>query len=292
MEQVSNVITQKLKTLAEAEDHHSLRSKRKAVATLLPYAVWQERDGRPEMLDTFLHAARVSRERQLTWNRIAQAAIRLLSEASPRAIILASPHFPWDLFTDNGDLVRQWATAASVVRYAEDVGQSVVDVLLQIASQDRLVPFIPVDVWAWLTRRPPLPPTCMGRHVGTHSRVIKAVRALKDVEVLKSYFLVVWSEWDDLRNNAGFNKMCAAIKEDLCGTEKGGHRAELILRLNQVLGQLDGGFGHLKEHDPKFGKYDLWKMKRRYGKLRELLLEVENRTSSLTTIPFRILTLE
>lgn len=37
--------------------------------------------------------------------------------------------------------------------------------LLQIASLERLVSSIPVDVWSWLTRRPPLPPTCMQRYV-------------------------------------------------------------------------------------------------------------------------------
>jgi hypothetical protein len=31
-----------VKTMAEAEDSDELRSKRKAITTLLPYAVWQE----------------------------------------------------------------------------------------------------------------------------------------------------------------------------------------------------------------------------------------------------------
>jgi len=57
----------------------------------------------------------------------------------------------------------------------------------------------------------------------------------------------------------------------------GHHRAELIQRLDRVLGELDRGLGHLKRHNPDLGKYNLWKMMRRYRKLRKRLLEVEKR---------------
>jgi len=286
VEQVSNLITHKLKKLAEAEDDHSLQSKRKAITTLLPYAVWQERDGRPEMLDAFLHPARASREKQLTWNRTEQATATLLSEGTPRAIVLVLPHVLWDQLADGGDLVKRWATAASVISYTNEVGQSVADMLLQIASVDMLVPSIPVDIWSWLTKRPPLPLNCLGRYVGTHSNVVKAVRALKDVEVLTSYFLLVWSEWDDLRDHRGFGQMCASLREDLSGVGMGDYRMELIQLLDHILKQLDRGVGHLKQHNPELGKYDLWKMKRRYKQLRELLLEAEKRTSfSVTAFP-------
>lgn len=290
MEQVLNLITGKLETLIEAEDCCSLRLKHKAITALLPYAVRQEQDGRPEMLDTFLRVARTSRERQFTWNRIQQVSITLFSEGSPRAIILASPHIPWDLLTDKGGPVQQWVSAASAIPYTEDLGQSVVDVLLQIASVDELAPSIPIRVWSWLTKRPPLSATCLGRYVGTRYHVVMAVWALKDVEILKSYFLLIWSEWNDLRDHRGFDRMCVSIREDLGGVGMGDHRMELIQRLDHVLGQLDRGLGHLKQHNPELGKFDLWKMKRRYRKLRELLLEAERRTSSLMTVLFRVLT--
>ena len=292
MEEVSNLITQKLNTLADAGDCRPLQSKRKAITALLPYAMWQERDGRPEMFDTFLRAARASRERQLTWNRIKQAAITLIFEASPRAIILTSPHIPWDRLTDRGDLVQRWATAISAVPYTEEVGQSVVDMLLQIASVDELVPSIPVDIWPWLNKRPPLPPICFGRDAGSHSRVVKAVRALKDTEVLTSYFLLVWSEWNELRDHRSFAKMRASIQDDLGGIGMDDYRTELIQRLDHVLGQLDLGLEYLKQHNPELGKYDLWKMKRRYRKLKELLVDVERRASSSMTAHFRALTPE
>jgi len=239
------------------------------------------------MLDTFLRAARASREKQLTWFQIRGAAIEMLSKASPRAIVLASPHVPWDWLIDRGDLVELWARATSAVPHTDEICQSVVDVLLQIASKDQLIPYIPVDVWSWLTKRPTLPPVCMGRHVGTRARVVKAVRALKDIEVLKSYLLIVWSEWDDLQDNSGFNKMCTSIREDFSGIEMRGHRAELIRRLGDILGRLYQGVEQL---NPQLGKYDLWKMKRRYGKLMEVLLEVEECTSSPITMISRLLT--
>ena len=110
--------------------------------------------------------------------------------------MLVSPYIRWDWLTCRGGLVQLWATAVSAVPDTEEVASSVVDTLLQIASQRDLLPHIPADTWLWLTKRPHLPPICLGRNAGTYAHVVKAVRALKDVEVLKSYFLLVWSEWN------------------------------------------------------------------------------------------------
>jgi len=71
----------------------------------------------------------------------------------------------------------------------------------------------------------------------------------------------------------------------------GHHRAELIQRLDHVLGQLDRGSEYLKQQNPDLGRYDLWKAKRRYRKLKDILLEVERRMSSSITTPFHVLTL-
>jgi len=78
--------------MAEAEDHRQLQSKRKAIAALLPYAVWQERDSRPEMLDALLHATRVSREKQFTWLHTERFAITLLTIATPHTIFFFFIH--------------------------------------------------------------------------------------------------------------------------------------------------------------------------------------------------------
>ena len=182
--------------MVDRKDRGTHRSKRKAITALLPYAIRQERDGQPEMLDTFLHAVGASKEWEFVWHRVGQNANRLLHEASPRAIVLVSPHIRLDLSADREDLVQLWATAVSVVPDTEEVASSVVDTLLQIASQHDLLPHIPADIWLWLTKQPPLPPICLGRNVGTCAHVVKAVRALKNIEVLRSYFLLVWSQWN------------------------------------------------------------------------------------------------
>jgi len=265
--------------MVESEDQCQLRSKRKAITAFLPYAIRQERSGRPWMLETFLHAARASKERRFAWRRIGGSTLALISEASPRAIVLVSPHVPWDGLTDKRDLVQRWATATSTVPYSEEVCQSIVDTLLQIASVEKLLPHVDVALWSWLNKRPLLPPVCFGRFVGSRPHVLKAVHALKDVEILKSYLFLVWSEWDTPWSE-GFDEVCASIKQNFCGIEMAPHRAELVQRLDHVLEQLDRGLEHIRQHDLRLGRLDLWWRKRQYKKLREGLLEAERRTSS------------
>jgi hypothetical protein len=155
----------------------------------------------------------------------------------------------------------------------------VVDTLLQIASESKLLPHISVDIWLWLTKRPSLPPLCQGRYGGTHPDIVKAVRALEDLEILKSYLLLVWSEWDGQASigvcERGFRDICASTREDFGGVRNGHHRADLIRRLDCVLGQLDLGLEHLKQHNPHTTECDIQKMRRQYGELKEILLEAD-----------------
>jgi hypothetical protein len=148
------------------------------------------------MLDIFLRAARASKEWAFTWHQFRGYADDLLREASPRAVVLVLPFISWDWLTYQEDWIQRWAWAVSAAPDTERVAQSVVDTLLQIASKEKLLPHIPVNIWSWLTKRPRLPAVCLGRNVGTSAHVVKAVRALKDIEILKSYFLLVWSEWN------------------------------------------------------------------------------------------------
>ena len=317
------LITQKLKTKAEAEDRSPLQSKRKAIIALLPYAVLQERDGQSEMFDAIIHATRAS---GMVWHRIAQSVSTLLSVASPRAIILVSLYFHRD-WLQEGDVIQRWAEAASVAPYSEDVAQSVVDILLQSASDPRLSQHITADIWAWLTKRPSLPPICLGRHFGTYTRVVKAVQALEDAEVLKSYFLLVWSEWNGVLSDSpyllserppthrissscplssstpnthppntsddvscSFCLMRISIQKDFGGVGMERHRADLVHHLDHVLTQLDRGPGYLWQHGPDTNADDLQRRKDQYRILRETLLDTINRAPHLTIIPLRILT--
>ena len=273
MEQVSNLIAQKLETMAEAGDRRLLQSKRKAITTLLPHAVWQEREGRPETLDAILHAFRATRVLRFTWNCVDTFFSMLFSKASPRAAALASPHIHWDLLIGRGDLIERWVATVSTAPHIDEVVQSVIDALLQIASAGNLATYIPVDLWSWLTECPPLPIICWGRSVGTCAYVVDAVRALEDVEVFKSYLLLVWSEWGFPWSD-GIDRMRTYIQDDFGGIGMGHHRADLIQRLDHVLGQLDLGLWRLGQHDPELGEVDLEVRTNQYRELRELLLEV------------------
>ena len=277
--------------MAEAEDCLPLWPKQKAISALLPYAVWQERDGQPEMLDAVLHAVRASKVSLVAPGHVNQFISTLLSEASPRVIILVAPHMWWTPLKDRGDLVQWWAATASTVPYTEEVAQGVVDTLLQIAIHRELVQYIPVDIWSWLTRRPSLPPICWGRSIGTYDRVVKVVRGLKDIEVLKSYLLLVWSEWSTPHD---FGEMCTSIQEDFGGIGLGSHRADLIQRLDHVLGQLDRRSECLTQHCWPVREGELQERMDNYRKLRETLLgtdtKVLGRTSCLPITLLRILT--
>lgn len=266
--EISSLITHNFKTMSNNGDCHG------AITAFLPYAVWQEQDAKPEMLDILLCAARSSRMLSFKEYHIKQFASTLLYKASPRAIVLVSPYISWDKLKDKEDgrsLVQQWATATSEVLHTEEeVGWRVVDTLFQIASESQLLPHITFDVWLWLTELSSLPPICQGRFVGTRPQVVKAVQALKDIKVLKSYFLLVWSEWGWLASQ-GFEEMCTSVRNDFGEVRMGHHRTELIQRLDYILGQLDLGLAHLKQHNPQLGGFDLQMMKGQYGKLQNIL---------------------
>lgn len=264
--------------MIEVADPDLIYSKRKAITALFPYAVRRERDGQSELFGMFLRIAAASRRWGFMWRRVRPLVTTLLEEentvSQKRAAILASPHFPWDNFTNGQRLVQLWAAAVSAFPYGDEIGQSVVDALLHIASQDHLRPYIPVRMWSWLDKRRSLPLVCWGRFRGTQQGVVQTVRALGNVEILKSYMLLVWSE----RDRAGFpalDEMCTSIQEDFGGIGMGCHREELLRHLDRVLSQLDLGLGHLRQHEPNLNGGDIEEMKYEYGELRNVLLEAD-----------------
>ena len=271
VEQISILVAQKVEMMAEAENLDELHSKHKAITTLLPYATWQELDGKPKMLDVLLRAVRASKMLVFTWHRAKQFATPILYNASPRAIILISPHIPWELLPDREDLVQKWAEATFEVPSSEEVSQSVVDTLLQIVSMSNLLPHITIGVWSRLTEQPYLPPVCMGRSFGTQPHVLEAVRRLEDIEILKSYLILTWSEWDTFDSS---HEICA-LAEDFGGVGVGHHRADLIQQLDHVLGQLDAGLEYLVQHNPHYREDFFQSMKYQYQRLRETLLETD-----------------
>ena len=228
------------------------------------------------ILDVFLHAAKSSQQGAFLWHYIKPFKNTLFSDVSDvslkRTAILALSYTSWDT-GDSRDLVRAWVETVSAIPKEEEVAPSVVDALLQMAYFDLLLPGNHGDVWSWLTLRPSLPPICRGRYLGSDPKVMRQVRGLKDIEILKSYFLVVWSEWDTLYDS-GFHMMCKCIREEFSGVEANSHRAELMQRLDEVIGEVDKGLEYLQRDRPDFWAGDLRQRKGQYEKLRKILKEI------------------
>ena len=292
LEEVLSLITQKLKTMINAGDSKQIYSKRKAITVLFPYAVWQKRDGRHDTFDMFLHAVCASKDEWgFMWGRIKPFVVTLLGEDSHVSLkqdaILVSPHLPWRGWNFAGDkhLVQLWAAAALVVPSADRINQSIVDTLLQIASNGTLRPHIPIGVWSLLNKRSSLPPICYGRNMGSRRKVAQTIRALGDAETLTSYLLLVWSEWDWIYEDAR-DAMSASVREDLSGIGMGHHREELLHHLDQIFGQLDLGLRHLQRHKPNFNMFHIWMAREHYGMFREVVLEVDEQATRLLTREF------
>jgi len=265
--------------MAQAEDQQLLHTKRKAISGLFPYVFWQKQAGQQDMLDALSRAAMTSNPEQFIWHHAEQYIDTLSNKPGPISldyiITLASPHISWHDGLHNENMVTRWAAAASAVPYTEEVGRIVVDALLQIASIDSLRPHIPVDIWGWLKKRPYLPPVCRGRSPGTREAVVCQVRELGDIAILKSYLLLVWSEWEGLPSDRGFAEMCTLVREDFSGIGMGRHREDLIKRLDHVLGRLDRGLKYLQRHNPSLRERNVQRAKQKHGELKKVLLEVD-----------------
>jgi len=190
-------------------DTRQIEPKFKAVVALFPYAVWRERGGDNRMVDALMGIVRDPNVRMFIARPIATLLTKADSDFPNWVVILVSPYVEWGHYhSSEEDMVNLWAAAALAVPYTEEVGRSVIDTLLQIASNRRLKPYIPVDIWEWLKKRPSLPPICKGRRAGAEGHVVLQVQELRDVELLESYFLLIWSEWDYVYW-IGLPEMCA-----------------------------------------------------------------------------------
>ena len=209
------------------------------------------------------------------WRRL--EAMLLAESSSPslnRAITLVSPYLPWADAFYNQSTVDRWAAATSAVQYTEEVGQNMADVLLQVASDASLRSHIPDDVWALLKKGVSLPPVCRGRSLGAGLDVLH-VRGRRDIDILKLYYLLVWSEWN-LLSDSVIDEMETSIKEDFGEVRMWRHREDLIERLNHILARLERGSGHLDQ---------VKQAKEQYTKLRGALLKVTKAVETRTRTP-------
>ena len=278
------MLTEELENMVRVEGRNQFGAKGKAVIALFPYSVWLERGGDNRMIDAYPAVIRAQKGSQFV-DMASQPFTALLYEAGPdfpnRAMVHMLPHVHWERLP-NTDLIPRWAAAALAVPYTEEVGQSVVNALLRIAYWPHLQPYIPVNIWAWLKKLSSLPPNCEGRKWGSYSRVVCRVQELRDAEILESYFLLVWSEWDSIRPD-GFEEMCASIREDLGGIGVRHRREVLVKRLDHVLGQLDMGLEHLRQQNPDLNEDHIRTAISQYQELKEVLLEVDREATEILT---------
>jgi hypothetical protein len=272
VEFISDLIISKLKTMDELGQDVVL--KRKAINTLLPYAIFLEQDGQRGMIDAILHAARVSDSNspnigKFMWHHVTLYTSRLFEKRSPtslnRVITLISPYVSWNGALNNKIAVARWAAAASEIPYSEEVGQSVVIALFQIAMIDFLRPHIPIEMWGWMKRQPTLPYIYNGVLRAADVIICSHVRRLGDIDILKSYFLLVWDQRACHPRN--LLEMETSIREDFGGMGMGHHRKDLIQQLDPVIGRLNS-----RAETPSMRRTKL-----QYTRLKDLLLEVDRR---------------
>ena len=253
------------------------------------YAIRQERYGDTGLFDAILRLKKREFDRwrphELLWHLDAS---QIFTCASPRAIILVTPYLDWAREPPSRaqDLISKWVAAIPATSHTEEVVESVVDVLLQTVANPYLRPLIPPDVWLWLNKRPPLPSACKGRWLGGDHDTVRTFRTLKDIGVLTSYLIMIWSEWKPLDDD-GFAEMRMSVGEDFNGVGNGHHRAELIQRLDDILGELDR---LTARPDANIGDDTLWHdqvegyspvMKAQYRELRRVLQEVDQEATEI-----------
>jgi hypothetical protein len=272
VDHVSNIIIGELATMAGAVKSKLIFSKRKAINTLFPYAIFLEQGGQQGMINAILRAARISDSKfsnigKFMWSHVVLYISRLFENRSPtslnRVIALVSPYVPWQDALNNPIAVSRWAAAALAIPYTDEVGENVVDALFQIASVDSLRPHIPIEIWGWLKRRPPLSPIYHGLQLAGHANAVAYVRRLGDMDVLVSYFYLAWTDQFTLLPK-NFKEMESSLREDFgeIGMED---RKDLIERLDHVIEGLE------RRRKSAF----VLETRARYSMLRNVLLEVD-----------------
>ena len=165
--------------------------------------------------------------------------------------------------------VARWVAEASAIPYTEEVGSSVVDALFQIAWVDLLRPHIPIEIWRWLKSQPPLPFMYCGLSAGGHESVAVYLHKLGDVDILKLYFLLVWTYRFILEFAIGaVHTMERSIRESFGGAGMEQDQKDLIEHLDHVIEQLDRERQCFPDCDPS------QVTKKQYIKLKDVLLEV------------------
>ena len=238
--------------------------------------------GDTRLVDEILLAVRRSPQGS-SWVRryivpfIDQELERSDSDVYLRIAVCALPYVEdaWFHAENKHIFVWRWVSAASRLRYTPEIGQSMVEVLLRMASVYQWRPHLRWGEWRLLGCRPRLPPVCRARSLCCNNLgVISKVESLKDVEILRDYLIVVWSEWDWLAPWV-CSYMCTVIRKRFRGERNRGHRDELRDRLIHIQNQLDLGLDHLRKLGSEMTVACFQPTKEAYEALMETLSGVE-----------------
>ena len=255
----------------------------KPVTSIFVYAVRIAEDGDARLLDEFLLAGRRFPQNS-NWvrHRIGPVIRRMLSEENSevckQAIVRALPCLEgaWFHVEDKARFVERWLSAAASLKYTQEIGQAVVEVLLRMVCSYEWRRHVTPAAWNWLKRRPQLPPVSWARQgCCSNPSAISEIQALNNPELLTAYLIVVWSEWDWLAPWV-CDYMCTVIRKNFGGEGMKGHREELHRRLSSVQEQLDLGLGPLREHGSKMSGDHFEPTKETYGALMKTLQEMES----------------
>jgi hypothetical protein len=198
------------------------------------------------------------------------------SEVRKEAVVRALPCLEgaWFHTEEKARFVERWLSTTTNIRYTQEIGQSVVEVLLRMACVHDWRRHLPAAAWVWLERRPTLPPVCWARALCCNDLGAISVLRHKNVELLTAYLIVVWSEWDWLPPWV-CSHMCSVIREVFGGQKMRGHRDDLRRRLQHIQGQFDHGLDHLWDQGSKMLAPHFQPTKEAYEELMKTLSDVE-----------------
>lgn len=276
LDEVSLLITQKLENMASDPSPEVIRSKRKAISALFPYAVSLEQGEERRMVDAISCMASATRPCGFMWYRVMPFITAMFKKPIPPSLNwvlgLISPNVPWQTEPRDKTMVARRAAAAPVFSHPE-IHWSVADELLHDAFIGSL----------W----PRVPPGFSQRPEGAGEDITRQVRSLGDVEILTSYLLLAWSGWGAIDDQSGgLTEMLTSIQEDLGGIGTGRHRDDLIQRLDHSLEMLEYGIPERYG----LGHHESIAKQTQYEELKRVLLEIDGEAANtLARMPPRLI---
>ena len=120
------------------------------------------------------------------------------------------------------------------------------------------------------------------------------MQGLGDIEILKLYLLLVWSEWDTDNSDGWFEADMLTWLGEFDGMETWSYRDDLIKLLDRIQEQLERRLEYFQQQRPEIDEDCIERNKKRYWRVKNVLLGVYERvmetfTPILTRMPLRLI---